>query len=47
MMMTYQVVDNTGSTAAAGREVTSDTLIGFGLIACILAAIWLIRRSKA
>lgn len=32
---------------AFGREVNTNTLLGLGLIACVLAAIWLIRRSRA
>jgi hypothetical protein len=32
---------------AFGREINTHTLIGIGLIACTLAVIWLIRRSRA
>jgi hypothetical protein len=30
-----------------GREVNSHTFIGLGLMASVLAVIWLIRRSRA
>ncbi len=30
-----------------GREVTSHTLIGLGMISCAILVIWLIRRSRA
>lgn len=46
MIMMHEVVDDTGATAV-NQEVNSHTLIGFGFIACILAAIWLIRRTRA
>jgi hypothetical protein len=32
---------------AFGREVNTHTLIGLGLMACVLAVVWLIRRSRA
>lgn len=32
---------------AFGREVNTNTLIGLGLIACVLVVVWLIRRSRA
>jgi hypothetical protein len=32
---------------AFGREINTNTLLGLGLIACTLAVIWLIRRSRA
>jgi hypothetical protein len=32
---------------AFGREVNTNTLIGLGLIASVLAVVWLIRRSRA
>jgi hypothetical protein len=32
---------------AFGREINTHTLIGIGIIACTLAVIWLIRRTRA
>jgi hypothetical protein len=30
-----------------GREVNSHTLLGLGLMACVLLVLWLIGRSRA
>ena len=46
MMTMHEVMENTEATPV-DQEVNSHTLIGFGFIACILAAIWLIRRLRA